>query len=179
MDGKYLPDDDEALEFIAGGLLVTACYPVTLERSPTSPVPLVMVDPADRPDLLDLGRVVVQEQPGGGGVHTSWDLLAYDVDAADAVNGRPRGYVSLTITMSAPVESTLKLLFALPFWIEELERIEAAPHLVIALGEPAADGTWGPTQIMTLGNPGSHAHEVIRDAVSLVESWSDEDADRA
>jgi hypothetical protein len=178
MHGLYAPDDEEALAFIAGGLLVTACYPVTLERSPTATVPLVLVDPAHRPDLLDLGRVVVQEQPGGGGVHTSWDLLAYDVAAADAVNGRPRGYVSLTLTMSAPVTSRLKLLFALPFWIEELERIAAAPSLVIALGPPNADGSFHPRQIMTLGNPGSHAHEVIRDAVRLVERWGNGDADR-
>jgi hypothetical protein len=177
MSSLHLPDDEEALAFIAGGLLVTACYPVTLERSPTSTVPLVIVDPENRPDLLDLGRVVVQELPGSGEVHTSWDLLAYDVAAAEAVNGRPRGYVSLTITMSTPVTSRLKLLFALPFWIEELEVIAAAPQLVIALGPPEPDGTWRPTQLMTLGNPGSHAHEVIRDAVSLVESWGDGDAD--
>jgi hypothetical protein len=178
MRALYLPDDDAALAFIAGGLLVTACYPVTLERSPTSTVPLVIVDPANRPDLLDLGRVVVQEQAGSGGVHTSWDLLAYDVAAADAVNGRPRGYVSLTITMSTPVTSRLKLLFALPFWIEELEVIAAAPQLVVALGPPNPDGHWSPTQLMTLGNPGAHAHEVIRDAVSLVASWGDDAADR-
>jgi hypothetical protein len=41
-----------------------------------------MVDPEHRPDLLDLGRVVRQEQAGDGGVHTSWDLLAYDVAPA-------------------------------------------------------------------------------------------------
>jgi hypothetical protein len=178
MPGLHVPDDDAALAFIAGGLLVTACYPVTLERSPTSTVPLVIVDLANRPDLLDLGRVVVQEQPGAGAVHTSWDLLAFDVDGAEAVNGRPRGYVSLIMTMSTPVTSRLKLLFALPFWIEELERIEAAPSLVIALGPPDDDGSFHPRQIMTLGNPGSHAHEVIRDAISLVERWGSDERDR-
>jgi hypothetical protein len=167
--------DEEARAFVAGGLMVTECGPVSLESAPTTAVPLVVVDPTNRPDLLDLGRVFIQEQPGGGEAHTTWDLLAYDAGGADTAGDLPRGYVSLTITTSRPVASSLKILFALPRWIDELERIEVAPKLVIALGPPGPDGNWDPLKVITLGSPGSHAHEVIRDAVELVESWGEED----
>jgi hypothetical protein len=163
-------------------LIVTECGPVTLEGSPTSTVPLVIVDAADRPDLLDLGRVFVQDQPGGGEVHTSWDLLVYGIDedaGPDTSGDRPRGYVSLIITMSRPVTGSLKILFALPEWIDALEQIELAPKLAIALGPPNEDGTWDPLKVMTLGSPGSHAHNVIRDAVDLVERWGEVDGDSA
>lgn len=177
MDSMQPRNDDEAQAFVADGLMVTECGPVTLASAPTTAVPLVIVDASQRPDLLDLGRVFIQEQPGGGEVHAGWDLLVYDADGADAAGDQPRGYVSLTIVMNRPVASSLKLLFALPRWIDELERIEVAPKLAIALGPPDADGHWDPLKLIVLGSPGSHAHEVIRNAVDLVESWDGEPAD--
>ena len=176
MDDLQPPSDHdaEARAFVADGLMVTGCGPVTLASTPNTEVPLVIVDAAERPDLLDLRRVFVQEQPGGGEVHARWDLLVYEADGA---NGPTRGYVSLTIIMSKPVASSLKILFALPRWIDELEQIEVAPKLAIALGPPDANGNWDPLRLIVLGNPGSHAHEVIRNAVDLAESWDGEPAD--
>ena len=174
-DRQPLSDNDEAARaFVTDGLMVTGCGPVTLASDPTTEVPLVIVDAAERPDLLDLRRVFVQEQPGGGEVHARWDLQVYD---AEGTNDPARGYVSLTIIMSKPVTSSLKLLFALPRWIDELEQIEVAPKLAIALGPPDADGHWDPLRLIVLGSPGSHAHDVIRNAVELVESWDGEPAD--
>jgi hypothetical protein len=177
MDGTEPRSDEEAQAFVADGLMVTECGPVTLASAPTTPVPLVIVDASQRPDLLDLGRVFVQEQPGGGEVHAQWDLLVYDADGAPTASDQPRGYVSLTIIMSRPVTNSLKLLFALPRWIYELERIEVAPKLAIALGPPNVDGNWDPLKLIVLGSPGAHAHDVIRNAVELVECWDQEAAD--
>jgi hypothetical protein len=179
MDDRQPPSDhdEEARAFVADGLMVTGCGPVALASAPTTEVPLVIVDAAERPDLLDLRRVFVQEQPGGGEVHAQWDLLVYDAQRSEVAGDQPRGYVSLTIIMSQPVTSSLKLLFALPRWIDELEQIEVAPKLAIALGPPDAKGNWDPLRLIVLGNPGSHAHDVIRNAVDLVESWDSEPAD--
>jgi hypothetical protein len=170
------PPDEAAVEaFVADGLLVTECRPVTLASAPDATVPLILVDAAARPDLLDLGRVFVQEQPGGGEVRTRWDLLEDEAGWQASAGERPRGYVSLTVSVSRPVRSALKLLFTLPRWIDELEWIAAASKLAIALGPPDDEGNPPPLQLATLANPGAHAHEVVRDALDLVERWEAEE----
>jgi hypothetical protein len=176
MDGMQSDNEQEARTFLDGGLTVTQIGPVTLASIPATEVPLVVIDASQRPDLLDLGRVAVQEQPGGGEVHAQWDLLDYVTPAAQTAVDQPRGYVSLTIIMNRPVTSSLKLLFALPMFIDELERIEVAPKLAISLAPPDANGNWDSSKLIVLGTPGAHAHEVIRDAVDLVNCWDEETA---
>src|SRR4051812_22026952 len=138
------PRDEEAQAFVADGLTITECRPVTLASAPTVEIPLIVVDADRRQDLMDLGRVFVQEQPGGGEVHTSWDLLVLATSDDEPSGDHPHGYVSLTIAIEKPVTSSLKILFPIPQWIEELAVIESAPKLAIALGPPDARGNWEP-----------------------------------
>jgi hypothetical protein len=86
---------------------------------------LLWIDVANRPDVLDLGRVLASE--GGGDASCSWSPVK---------GGEDQSVCLLTITLQRPVRAT----FAIPFSFPDMQRllvgILQARALVLLFGAP-------------------------------------------
>jgi hypothetical protein len=156
-DHSLSPDDIQAI--VAEALPITGTGTCYLAGAPTTAVPVIAVDAANRPDVLDLGRVVRLEPLGP--IHATMSLATFF--------RRPEGFVVVTVTFTSPVSCSLKLIFHLPQHSQLVQAFVGAPQVVISPSPIDAEGNFDASRgiAITCTDP----QGVVRHAVDLVNSW--------
>ena len=128
-------------------------------RSPETPLPVLVIDPTGRPELLDVGRVINQEKPGAMQVRWSATLTP------------PAAQVVLRIDVATPVAFSLKLRFHLPRESGLLESIIEAPALAITpYPLRGVERTVEPRSVIVVTCPDEY--DVVRAALDQVDMWN-------
>jgi hypothetical protein len=125
----------------------------------TQKVLVLWVDAHDRPDILDLPRVVHQE---GGRMHSRMSWRAYLT--------QPTGLIVLTIRRIDSMPFTMQILFELPDDQELLEEVVEAEHVGITPYPIAGDGAFDPKRAILFRCPGDPLGLVGR-TIAQVEQW--------
>ncbi len=125
----------------------------------TQRVLVLWVDARDRPEILDLPRVVHQE---GGRMPSRMSWQAYLTP--------PTALVTLTIRRVDSMPFTMRLLFELPEDREILEEVVEAEQVGISPHPIARDGTFDPMKAFLFRCPGDPLGLVGR-TITQVERW--------
>lgn len=154
----FSPEEQRA--FFADEVPITGDGIAYLASAAEVPVPVVAVDPAGRPDLQDLGRVLRLEPAGSDSVGPL-QIGAYFRP--------PVGFVLISASFTSPADCSLKLIFRLPRQSQLVQAVVDAPKFVISPGPIDADGEFDASRgiVLTCSDPDGF----VRWAIEQVKGW--------
>src|SRR4051794_30566287 len=150
---------DEARALFADELPIIGVGKCFLDNDPNSPVPVIAVDATNRPDLLDLGRVMRLEPAGATAATLSLRPFFH----------RPEGFVALTVTLTSPVSCSLKLIFRLPQQSMLAHAVVAAQRFVVSVTPIDTEGNFDAARGIVLNC--TDPTGVVDQAIEQVDRW--------